>query len=519
MMTMTQSMFQSLREENRNELRSMESRMVKNLTKAISNRDPTVLPVDFSSMREAYETESSDGEEDNRGYDNRGYGNRGYDNGQHGPPDVHGRSGGSQSRHPSSSRYDVQGGYSQDVRRGPPQDANAPHLQSEFPPMSRARSRNHRPSGARYNEADNNGSRKIIDVLKKYEGPKFILSNKKKKFVDDWIRSFETWYRGRVGDPHDPDRQYGESAMRYVLLAVQDDSTVSEWCRNRISREPRTYGAFMHDFSEAFMSMTEARRRIQTQFLHGKRQKEDEPILRYNIKFKKRVDLHRAACKHANRTPDERLLLSSYAAGLHDKQNSVRAMKRRTLDDATQYLQDKEAIYREVLFARLPNSKGKDTDTDSEDITDDSSQESGSEEEDSSSPKSPSAKAIKGSSKNTELAPAGWKDELKSLSKGVQALSLLINGQIKNSRARTPSAPMVSAPRDMSKIKCFNCEEYGHYASKCPEPIKPRTLLIQQYLGSGPNDIESVGHLAGLLAAVDLKQQEEIQQQFMEEDF
>jgi hypothetical protein len=514
MVTLSKSLSQAMKEELRVEMKSMEnrleSRLVKNVTKAISSRDPTVHPVDFSSMREVYETESSDGEGDNRG-------DRGD---ERSPPETHARNDDLPGQHPSSARYyDMYDGNSQDVRRAPFRDANAPHVQSEFPPMSRARSRNHRPSNTRYNEADNNASRKIIDVLKKYEGPRFLLSNKKKKYVDDWIRSFETWYRGRVGDPHDSDRQYGEAAMRLVLLAVQDHSTVSEWCRGRIRREPRTYDAFMHDFSEAFMSMTEARRRMQPEFLQGKRQREDEPILRYNIKFKKRVDLHRAACKHGNRIPDERLLLSSYAAGLDDKQNSVRAMKRRTLNDAMQYLQDKEAIYREVLFARLPNGKGKDTDTDDDATSDGGFQDSSSDDDDSSSPKSATAKAAKGSPKSAEPTPDSWKDEIKSLSKGVQALSLLLNGQLKSPRARIPSAPMVSAPRDMSKVQCYNCQKYGHYASGCPEPLKPRTLLVQQLLRSGPKDPESAGQLACLLASADPQQQEEVQQQYSEEDF
>jgi hypothetical protein len=25
------------------------------------------------------------------------------------------------------------------------------------------------------------------------------------------------------------------------------------------------------------------------------------------------------------------------------------------------------------------------------------------------------------------------------------------------------------APRDMSTVKCYNCSEYGHFASKCPK--------------------------------------------------
>lgn len=509
--SMAQALSQSLTEQMRKNMDSLESRMVKNVTRAMSNRDPAVSvhPVDFTSMREAYDTDTSDDGADDHGPDGREHDRQ-----------PHARASESQGPPPSSSqRSNAPDGRSQSMHRAPTWDSEAAYLQSDFPPLSRARSRNHRPSNVRYNDADANAGRKVIDVLKKYEGPKFVLSNKRKKYADDWIRSFDNWFRGRVGDPYVPDRQYGDAAIRLVLLAVQDHSAASEWCRNRVRSGPTTYDAFMHDFSEAFMSMSEARRRVQPTFLQGKRQRAEEPILRYNIKFQKRVDLHRAACGHANRVPDERLLLTSYAAGLHDKQNSVRAMKRRTLNDAMQYLQNKEAIYREVLLARAPNSKGKDIDSDDEATSDDGSQDSSSDDDDSSAAKSTATKAVKEGSKKVDAAPDGWKEEIKTLSKGVEALSLLLNGQIKSLRARTPGAPMATAVRDMSKIQCYNCEDYGHYSSKCPKPAKPKTLLVQQYLGSGPKDPESVSHLAAFLAAVDIQQQEESMQQSSEEDF
>jgi hypothetical protein len=175
MVTLSKSLSQAMKEELRVEMKSMEnrleSRLVKNVTKAISSRDPTVHPVDFSSMREVYETESSDGEGDNRG-------DRGD---ERSPPETHARNDDLPGQHPSSARYyDMYDGNSQDVRRAPFRDANAPHVQSEFPPMSRARSRNHRPSNTRYNEADNNASRKIIDVLKKYEDRGFCSATRRR---------------------------------------------------------------------------------------------------------------------------------------------------------------------------------------------------------------------------------------------------------------------------------------------------------------------------------------------------
>ncbi|KAF9920911.1 hypothetical protein BGZ67_000930, partial [Mortierella alpina] len=200
-------MSESLTEQMRKNMESMESRMVKNMTRAIANRDPAVSahPVDFTSMREAYDTDSSEDAADDHGPDGRG----------HDPRQSHSRGNESQGPPPSSSqRSNVHDGRSQSTHRAPNWDSEAAYLQSSVPPMSRARSRNHRPSNVRHNDVDANASRKIIDVLKKYEGPKFVLSNKRKTYADDWIRSFDNWFRGRVGDPDVPDRQYGDAAIR-----------------------------------------------------------------------------------------------------------------------------------------------------------------------------------------------------------------------------------------------------------------------------------------------------------------
>ncbi|KAF9969473.1 hypothetical protein BGZ75_002789, partial [Mortierella antarctica] len=69
LMAVSKSMSESLTEQMRKNMESMESRMVKNVTRAIANRDPAVSahPVDFTSMREAYDTDSSEDAADDHG--------------------------------------------------------------------------------------------------------------------------------------------------------------------------------------------------------------------------------------------------------------------------------------------------------------------------------------------------------------------------------------------------------------------------------------------------------------------
>ena len=38
---------------------------------------------------------------------------------------------------------------------------------------------------------------------------------------------------------------------------------------------------------------------------------------------------------------------------------------------------------------------------------------------------------------------------------------------------------------DLSQVVCYNCGNKAHYASKCPEPKKPRSQLMKAYLYVG----------------------------------
>lgn len=62
----------------------------------------------------------------------------------------------------------------------------------------------------------------------------------------------------------------------------------------------------------------------------------------------------------------------------------------------------------------------------------------------------------------------------------MQALKLLI-GQGGTSRDARPNGYRgeTSSSRDMSKIQCFNCHQYGHYSGKCPETPTAKTIVAR----------------------------------------
>ncbi|KAG0196589.1 hypothetical protein BGX28_009958 [Mortierella sp. GBA30] len=328
---------------------------------------------------------------------------------------------------------------------------------------------------------DGGDARRGNDSIKKYEGPPFTLSKRKKKFADDWIRKFDNWFRGRVGDPHKTNSNNGDTAIRLVMLAVQNHSTASEWCRTRIRELPLTYIEFMNDFANTFMSLSESHRRLQAKYLQGSPQKKNQSITRYNLKFKKRVDLHRAACLRADVTIDDRALQRSYAAGLFETQHQFRALQQNNLREAMSYMLKKERAHRELTLAKVPSRKKANKDegsSDSASCSDDSS------DENSSDGDIPATSKMTGDKADKDNMPP-WEsvqNDLKDVTDKIGALTILVTKQQKNYPARAPGPPMTSLPqRDLSRVQCFNCKDYGHLSPNCPKPREQRTLLAQLY--------------------------------------
>ena len=50
--------------------------------------------------------------------------------------------------------------------------------------------------------------------------------------------------------------------------------------------------------------------------------------------------------------------------------------------------------------------------------------------------------------------------------------------------------------KDLSKIKCYNCQDYGHYANNCPEPRRKKKQ-------SNPQNVSATGGTAPTVAQID----------------
>ncbi|KAF9945717.1 hypothetical protein BGZ72_001069 [Mortierella alpina] len=376
--------------------------------------------------------------------------------------------------------------------RAPRQHARPSGRQAQRPPDANR----HVPGGNQeeymhHHPTDIELYRRTLERIKSYDGPAFFLSRKKGKYADDWIRGFDNWFRGKVCDPNIDDSAIRTGVIRLVMTAVGKHTEASEWCRIRAREKNMTYKILMEDLSDTFMDLDEARRRIQIDFLQEFPQTANERIAKYNVRFKTRVDLHRAACARARRVPDERSLLSCYAAGLFDSHQRYIALRQGDWQSAMEYMRELGSRYNEVELARKPSKATKESDSeDSEEEDDNRSDEEASKRQ-----------------KDRVKPPTGrWDtmhDDLKAVTEQLGALTVMMGKQQRNLPARTPGPPRVTPP----DVKCFNCEEMGHYSSKCTKPRRPRTLMAQQwYQASQYDDEEHAREYACYLSAVDLEE-------------
>jgi hypothetical protein len=65
----------------------------------------------------------------------------------------------------------------------------------------------------------------------------------------------------------------------------------------------------------------------------------------------------------------------------------------------------------------------------------------------------------------------GWRKPQYQPSQGTAANPISINAA---SPSFTPSPTFSRPPRDKSTVQCYNCQEFGHFASTCTNPRKPR---------------------------------------------
>ncbi|KAF9271517.1 hypothetical protein BGZ68_003423, partial [Mortierella alpina] len=315
--------------------------------------------------------------------------------------------------------------YRADNQRAPSRYARPARRQDNYQPYLT------RPEVPQYENIDLH--RRSLERLKSYDGPTFVLSRRKGKYADDWIRGFDNWFRARVCDPHINDDVIRAGVIRLVMIAVAKHTEASEWCRNRIRERNITYESLMDDLSDTFMDLDEARRRIKIEFLQELPQTANERIVQYNVRFKARVDLHRAACARARRTPDERSLLSCYAGGLYDRNHGYIAVRQGTWENAMRHMKEIGSRCNEIELARKSSKTVPESDSEASDRN---SEESTAEDD------------VVGKGKDRAKSPKeteqweSMQDGLKAVTDQLGTLTLLLSKQQKAPPARTPGAPL-----------------------------------------------------------------------------
>ena len=79
-----------------------------------------------------------------------------------------------------------------------------------------------------------------------------------------------------------------------------------------------------------------------------------------------------------------------------------------------------------------------------------------------------------------------------------------------NARVNAANSSSGDAEKDLSKLKCFNCQELGHYARDCPKPQRPRNSETSSKSGSSLRKGKTAKSLAATTAGTNSTQETKI---------
>ncbi|KAG0041610.1 hypothetical protein BGZ83_001591 [Gryganskiella cystojenkinii] len=317
-----------------------------------------------------------------------------------------------------------------------------------------------------------------VQKIKKYDGPVFdcvpLDGLNPKVFIDDWLIEFDRWFTTQVGDPD----THGllPSTLQVLGRAVTQERAIFEWLNNRIEDDPfQTWSEVQQELSLLLMPIGEKMRRgtmqVVTDCVQG-----NVSVALYIARFNACVKIYNHY-RNPMTAPDSLLIAHSFYKGITDSLLRDRIWIRCDQDVSSLDRVQKIAVETErdmtrqnVILGKIPGLALPITPKN----TVVPNPQTGISSTASKVVNNPSPPA---SITNPVLASA----TMETLAQQLSSLTLLLNQQATTRDARNYSPrPSNGPPRDMSKIECFNCKQYGHYSNRCPEPKTEQTLIAQQ---------------------------------------
>ena len=313
--------------------------------------------------------------------------------------------------------------------------------------------------------------------IKKYDGPVFDCVPKNGKspttFVDDWLIEFDRWFKIYIGDPATPGLL--QSYIQVLGRATVTERDVFDWLNTRMEDNPfSSWEDVRHAISKLLMPESERMRRGTIQVVTDCDQGDTSMAL-YATRFNKCVKMYNLY-RDKTSSSDSLSIAHSFYRGIADKAVRDRVWVRCKQDVSDlSFVQgialdaERDASRQNVILRQGTPKTSPEIETHI--VTPKSDTPSGSAKTLSSYQVPNISSATKSSDSSTTMD---------SLARDMQALKLLI-GQGGTSRDARPNGYRgeTSSSRDMSKIQCFNCHQYGHYSGKCPETPTAKTIVAR----------------------------------------
>lgn len=328
---------------------------------------------------------------------------------------------------------------------------------------------------------------------------------RKKQKAEEWVHNYVLWANTQYINYH-PSVRASRSIASFG--ASMGDLETQTWFVTYLQDYPQATPEELYDeFRATFMSMQERLESGSLKALSKCKQKEGESAKAFNNRFRALHGQFLEATSKGRGVYDLEGVHKAYRKNLSLENVALQILQMKDLKKMMVAAErESDRIY-ELLAARkeksLVSSDEEEEEEESEDEEEvvttktkgDNKKEPQLRKQDplaSPVPRSmTNSLATKANTKETiKTEGAASKADLDNLTKEFKSLKIFLSkGGNNTPRPAGPALTRYSGEsRDISAVKCFNCNNHGHYARDCPEPKTVHTILVELKIEKGVNE-------------------------------